>query len=460
MVSRPDDPVHARVDAEGRLVSADPRLADLHARAGGEPGGTLAIPQLAAMARLARRLGVPVARGVLAADGEDDLDLWVRARPDGEIVALTVAGWSRRPIAPAIAAGPDDSAARDFVRAEADWAWRADAALRLTALSREAPAALIRAAGEAMPGDPLTRLFVLEEAAGGGLPLLEALASGRGFDAQFVTLRGTTARFRLAGTPLLDPLGRVKGFDGAGFAVMAADAGDAQPAVAADDGAFARRLDTALRTPLNRIVAAAESIREQDEGPLRADYGGYAGDIANAGRHLLGLVDDLVDLEAVERDPDIDPEPIDMADLARRAAGLLSVKADDRTMRIERPAETVTLPCVGDFRRALQVMVNLISNAVRFGPAGSTVHVLVEPREGMAAAMVVDAGRGVAPADRERAFEKFERLGATEPGSGLGLYISRRLARAMGGDLVIEDAPGAGACFVFTLPAGQIPAGE
>jgi signal transduction histidine kinase len=452
-LSRLDDPVHGRVDAEGRLEAADTALADLHARAGGEPGGPLAIPQLAALARLARRLGVPIARGVLAADGDEDLDLWVRARLDGDVVALTIAGWSRRPNGHAIPAGGEPAGTQDFVRAEADWVWTADATLRLTSLSREGLAALTRPGNEAMLGEPLTRLFLLEEAATGGLPLLEALAHGQSFDDQLVTLRGTSARFRLAATPLLDTLGRVKGFDGAGFALADGDsATDRAEPQALDDGVFARRLDTALRTPLNRIVAAAESIREQDEGPLRADYGGYAGDIANAGRHLLGLVDDLVDLEAVERDLDVDPEPIDMADLARRAAGLLSVRADDRTMRIERPAETAKLPCVGDFRRALQVMVNLISNAVRFGPAGSTVHVLVEARGDSAAALVVDAGRGVAPADRERVFEKFERLGATEPGSGLGLYISRRLARAMGGDLVIEDAPGAGACFVFTLP--------
>ncbi|HEY0270144.1 MAG TPA: PAS domain-containing sensor histidine kinase, partial [Sphingomonas sp.] len=83
-----DDPVHGRVDADGRLVSADTALAGLQARAGGEMGGPLAIPQLAALARLARRLGIPIARGVLAADGDEDLDLWVRARLDGDQVVL------------------------------------------------------------------------------------------------------------------------------------------------------------------------------------------------------------------------------------------------------------------------------------------------------------------------------------------------------------------------------------
>ncbi len=102
MLSPDDSPVHGRVDAEGRLVMADPALADLHARAGGERGGPLAVPQLATLARLARRLAIPVSRAVIAANGEEDLDLWVRARPDGGEVALAIAGWRHRLAAPPI----------------------------------------------------------------------------------------------------------------------------------------------------------------------------------------------------------------------------------------------------------------------------------------------------------------------------------------------------------------------
>jgi signal transduction histidine kinase len=456
MLSPDDSPVHGRVDAEGRLVMADPALADLHARAGGERGGPLAVPQLATLARLARRLAIPVSRAVIAADGEEDLDLWVRARPDGSEVALAIAGWKHRLAAPPIEAA---GTARDydFIRADADWTWEADATLRLVALSAEGMGAFV-----AVPalGEALTRLFVLEEGETGGPPLLEALARHEGFDEQIVTLRGTALRFRLAGVPLIDPLGRMMGFRGGGFALDPPVAPVVVPSAQNDDvveakGAFARRLDSALRTPLNRIVATAEQIRERDEGPLRTDYSGYAGDIANAGRHLLGLIDDLVDLEAVERDAiRVEPEPLDLADLARRASGLLSVRAHDKDIRIEQPDLAETMPAVGDFRRALQVLVNLIGNAVHYGPEGSTVRVSVERRGGgVAAAIVADQGRGIAPADAERVFEKFERLGAHESGTGLGLYISRRLARAMRGEIKIESGAGESARFVFTLPA-------
>ena len=91
-----EDAVTGRVDAEGRLVAADPPLAALHAQAGGDEGGVLAVPQIAALARLARRLGITISRAALAADGEQDVDLWVRAEPEGDEVALAITGWSAR----------------------------------------------------------------------------------------------------------------------------------------------------------------------------------------------------------------------------------------------------------------------------------------------------------------------------------------------------------------------------
>ena len=83
MIKLGQAPVSGRVDAEGRLVQADPPLLALHQHAGGRPGGALAVPQIATLARLARRLGITVARPAIAADGERDLDLWVRAEPRG-----------------------------------------------------------------------------------------------------------------------------------------------------------------------------------------------------------------------------------------------------------------------------------------------------------------------------------------------------------------------------------------
>jgi signal transduction histidine kinase len=454
--------VHGRIDSEGRLVEADPRLAALQRGAGGEIGGPVAVPQIAALARLARRLAITISRPALAADGEMDLDLWVRATPQGDGIALAVTGWNERAPRGQAPAGESERQS-DFLRASADWLWESDAGLCFTSLSPAAAAAAGKAAPELI-GRQLTRLFHLVEEAEGELPILAALAEKRRFEGQLAELRhGRGGRFRLSGVPLIDGNGRFVGFRGS--ATRIGDSADASvaprpplapAATPAPPNAFSERLDAALRAPLARIIADAETLGGQSEGPLRGDYAGYAGDIATAGRHLLALVDDLVDLQAIEG-PDFAPEPeeIDLADVARRAAGLLAVRAGARGVRIDAPSAGESLPAAGAFKRALQIVMNLLTNAIRYSPEGGQVWIRTDREGDLVALIVADQGKGIAAEDRERVFDKFERVDPTEPGgTGLGLYIARRLARAMGGDIALDSAPGQGARFTFTLPAG------
>lgn len=447
-----------RIDDAGILIAADPQLDALNSRAGGRIGAPLAIPSIAAIARLARRLRIAVFRAVTATAGDADLDLWVEAEPDGRGgVDIAVTGWTRRGARPPLF----DSGARaerDIDRATADWRWEVDDRLRVTMLS-DAAAGPIGGDPQQFVGMPLTGLFTFGEDADGASPVLEAFAAHHAFDGQIASIRKAPAtRFKLSGVPLMDGRGRFAGFAGA-----AAIVDDLPPSSVAattnantDADAFAARLDEALRKPLDRIIANAESLRAQSEGPLRAEYTGYATDIASAGRHLLSLVDDLVDLQAIERhDFRPDADALDLADIARRAAGLLGVRAANVDVRIVRPAETDQLAAIGEFRRVLQILVNLVGNAVRYAPPGSTVSITTTTLDGRSAIIVADAGKGVAPADQARIFGKFERVDTSEPGgTGLGLYIARRLARAMGGDLVLESAAGEGARFTLTLPAG------
>jgi signal transduction histidine kinase len=441
-----------RVDPDGRLVEAEPRLADLNKRAGGEDGGPLAVPSIAALARLSARLGITISRAVVAADGERDLDLWVRAEPDQGGVRLTVSGWAERPAHPP-AVFPEDGRDADFMRAAADWVWETDDSLRFTSVSASAAASIGKSPIELI-GKQLTRLFRFVEAEDGALPILTALAEQRRFDDQFAELRGMTrARYRLDGVPLLDGAGRFAGFRGHATSVEPDPL--PEPLVPEDGGAFGERLDQALRKPLAKIIANAETISAQPDGPLGSDYASYAVDIATAGRHLLALVDDLVDLQAIER-PDFHPdiEELDLADVARRAGGLLAVRAAGRNVRIDRPSEDDSALALGEFRRALQIIVNLLTNAIRYSPEGGMVWIRVEQEGGVASVVIADQGKGIAPEDQARIFDKFERVDNTEPGgTGLGLYIARRLARAMGGDIVVDSAPGQGARFTFVLPA-------
>ncbi|MCH7862264.1 MAG: PAS domain-containing protein [Proteobacteria bacterium] len=453
----------ARLDAEGRLIDAEARLFELNMRAGGMIGAPLAVPQIATLARLSQRLGIAISRNVIAADGEDDLELWVRAEPEQGGVRLEVSGWRLRPGWRAPAGEPERDG--DFFRSAADWLWETDASLRITFLSIEA-GARYGFDSSMMLGQPLTRLFRLEQDEAGELPILSAVAAQGRFDGQKAELRGTGRMVRLAATPRADPGGRFAGFVGAAHmldqAMPAAPKVDAPvPAAAVPFGgfpdSFSQRLDRALRGPLGKIIANADSISAQTEGPLKPDYAEYASDIANAGRHLLGLVDDLVDLQAIERDDfGTADEEIDLADVARRAAGLLAVRAAQAEVRIDRPAMDECIPVRGEFRRALQVLVNLIGNAVRYSPQGGMVWIRLERDEARGHVIVADQGKGIAQADQEKIFEKFGRVDPSEPGgSGLGLYIARRLARAMGGDLVVDSAPGQGARFVFSMPIRQ-----
>src|SRR5207253_3437369 len=116
------DIASGRLDAAGRLIRADPKLAALQAQAGGRTGGMLAVPQIAALARLAQRLGITVSRAAVAANGEEDLDLWVRAEPEGPEVALAITGWVPRAPRPPAPSVPREREA-DFLRAAADWTW-------------------------------------------------------------------------------------------------------------------------------------------------------------------------------------------------------------------------------------------------------------------------------------------------------------------------------------------------
>lgn len=443
------DTVHGRIGANGFLVSADPLLDALNARAGGRIGAPLAVPAIAAIVRLSRRLRIVVSRAAIVADGADDVDLWVRAEPhDGE-TALAITGWTRRAAGPPpFAAGSQADA--DFARGAADWTWETDAALRITAVSANAAGAI---GGDVRPfvGAPLTRLFGFVEGADRALPVLTALAEHRPIDSQLAELRaGEGGRFRLGAVPMTDGRGRFAGFKGSATRIEAVELD-----VPEQTGAFAARLDEALRSPLGTIVANAEELGARSDGPLRSEYAGYATDIASAARHLLSLVDDLVDLHAIER-PDFAPErdALDLADIARRAAGLLAVRASGNNVRIDRPAETDCLAATGEFRRVLQILVNLVGNAVRYSPPGGMVWIRAESDGDKASICVADQGKGIAPEDQARIFGKFERVDPAEPGgTGLGLYIARRLARAMGGDITVDSAPGQGARFTLTLPA-------
>jgi signal transduction histidine kinase len=210
--------------------------------------------------------------------------------------------------------------------------------------------------------------------------------------------------------------------------------------------AFDHALDEALRSPLDRIIESAERIVERADGPLRSDYASYGNDIAAAARHLLSVI------RAMSEDPSQGHAPIDLAALAEEAATMLEASAEERQVQIELDKKE-PLPASGEERAVIQILVNLIGNAVRYSPERGAVTLTFARTPATASVTVSDQGPGIESADQQRIFERFERAGGHGGGTGLGLAISRRLARSMGGDVTLESAPGAGAHFTLTLPS-------
>ena len=442
MASAPADrpPVLGRVDKDDRLIAADPELEALQTEAGSSVGQMLALPQIAAVAQLARKLGIAVARPSIAASIDHDVELWVRATPEGEEVALVIEGWTSRPPAgPRLATLLGGSTESESAEARHEWA--ADEELRIISLSSDLADYLTVDVAE-IAGQPLTRIVRLEEDEAGEMPLISALAARRAFTGQRARSRADDSRtLELNGEMVTSADGGFAGFRGTVEVAQAAQVPEPSRTAAFDDA-----LNEALRSPLDRIIESAERIVERADGPLRNEYASYGGDIAAAARHLLSVI------QSMSEDPTRGQQTIDLAALAAEAVVMLESSADDRKVTIKIKANE-PLPASGEERAVIQILVNLIGNAVRHSPEGGSVTLAFARTAGTASAIVSDEGSGISIADQQRIFERFERADHREGGTGLGLAISRRLARSMGGDVTVDSIPGAGASFTLTLPA-------
>jgi signal transduction histidine kinase len=441
MASAPSNspPVIGRVDRDGRLIAAGPELEALQREAGSAIGQQLALPQIAVVAQLARKLGIPVSRPAIAAAADHDVELWVKATPEGDEVALAIEGWaSRAPEGPRLASllgGGGETEA-----SQPSYEWSTDEELRVISLSAELADHLGVDPAETA-GLPLTRVVKLDEDEAGEMPLISALAARLGFSGQRARSRDDESRtLSLSGEVVAAADGRFAGFRGS------ADIGEASVGTSPErTAAFDIALDEALRSPLDRIIETAQRIVERADGPLRSDYAGYGHDIANAARHLLSVI------QSMSEDP-THGRSIDLAALAAEAVVMVDPSAEERNVKIALEAEE-SLSASGEERAVIQILVNLIGNAVRHSPDGGTVTLKFARTQGTASVIVSDQGPGIDPADQQRIFERFERAHNEAGGTGLGLAISRRLARSLGGDVTLESAPGEGAHFMLTLPA-------
>ncbi|MFM7344384.1 MAG: ATP-binding protein [Tagaea sp.] len=219
--------------------------------------------------------------------------------------------------------------------------------------------------------------------------------------------------------------------------------------------AFLARMSHELRTPLNAIIGFSETIRLRVMGPLPERYAEYAGDIHDSGRHLLALVERILEMARLEADGRaLDARPVDLAEIARAAATLSRAAIDDAAAQLVLELDG-PVPALGDPTALRQIAVNLIANAARHGKKGGTIRVRAFAADGRARLEVTDDGPGLDA-------ELLGRLGtpflnrrsdtADGQGVGLGLAISMELAKRMGGSLAIANAhPGARA--TLDMPA-------
>ncbi|MCB2086301.1 MAG: HAMP domain-containing histidine kinase [Sphingomonadaceae bacterium] len=442
----------AKVDADGHLAEAQDPLAALQLRCGGELPGTIAIPELreAVFQCLANQR--QVSRGFSAFDGEERIEGWVEVVPDEKAggCLLGISSWQATPYE--VESDPQYEQRRlDVDRSVAEIAARLDPAQGILAVDgRAADVVDTVAAMGAAVGRPWTD-FVTFPGDTHRQPMHWRLLDGA-----HCSIAGSERSWSVHLVPLGAARTGAEGFELYLIPDRILAPVASEPVVRAKGvtHSIGRELAPVLRQPIARIIANAETIRTKMAGPLAEEYSSYAADIASAGQHLLSLIEDLSDLEVVEsEDFSTAPDQIDLGDVARRAAGILSVRAQEKSITLVSPDMTASVPAVAEFRRVLQILLNLVGNAIRYSPDSSTVTIGIEERDNTARIWVADEGPGLDQAQQDVIFEKFERLGRSgDGGSGLGLYISRRIARAMGGELDVESAPGQGARFILDLP--------
>jgi PAS domain S-box-containing protein len=210
-----------------------------------------------------------------------------------------------------------------------------------------------------------------------------------------------------------------------------------------------------LRTPLNAILGFSQ-LFEMDQD-LDPKYRRWAAAIIGAGRHMLGLVDEILDISAADAGRiDIQRAEVEVVSIIRECIlqASAAAAAGGITLRCLDPS-SAPVRVLGDARRLKQVIDNLLSNAIKYNHAGGLVTVTLSAGSQSVEVAIQDTGMGMTDEQRERLFRPFERLGAEAtaiPGTGLGLALSKTLVELMGGRIQVESRPGSGSTFTVSLP--------
>jgi signal transduction histidine kinase len=224
---------------------------------------------------------------------------------------------------------------------------------------------------------------------------------------------------------------------------------------------FLASMSHELRTPLNAIIGFSDTMILEVFGSLSDRYKSYATDIRTSGEHLLALINDVLDLSRLDAGhADLREEEFDPATLIAESLRMVVGQATKAQVALTTHIAPDLPHLKADKRRIKQILINLVSNALKFTPAGGQVQVTARLVPAGLAMAVSDSGIGIAPEDIPKVMERFGMVDSSmsrqHAGTGLGLPLSKQLVEAHGGNLVLESTVNVGTTVTVILPAGRL----
>jgi signal transduction histidine kinase len=219
---------------------------------------------------------------------------------------------------------------------------------------------------------------------------------------------------------------------------------------------FLANMSHELRTPLNAIIGFSEVLSERMFGEINDKQAEYLADILESGRHLLSLINDILDLSKIEAGRmELESTDFDLPNVIETTLILVRERAHRRGITLGHAIDADLTKIRADERKVKQVLLNLLSNALKFTPEGGRIDVRARRQESTLEVSVADTGVGIAPEDQEAVFEEFRQVGTAAKkveGTGLGLAISRKFIELHGGRIWVKSQEGSGSTFAFSLP--------
>jgi signal transduction histidine kinase len=220
---------------------------------------------------------------------------------------------------------------------------------------------------------------------------------------------------------------------------------------------FLANMSHELRTPLNAILGFSEVLAERMFGEVNDKQAEYLQDILSSGRHLLSLINDILDLSKVEAGRlELELERFHLPATLDNALTLVRERASRHGITLTQTVDKRLGHMVADERKVKQVLLNLLSNAVKFTPDGGRIDLIATAAEDVVTVAVSDTGIGIAPEDQAAVFEEFRQVGRDDTrkqeGTGLGLTLSKKFVELHGGRIWVQSQIGRGSTFTFTLP--------